>query len=84
MSIKVYRVKKLFNGYASVRDYVVRRCQATGCDLRIQFGDDFMLIPHDELANKKKQLINTLYRSRWGDRQYQLVDFKWSPTKEAK
>ena len=84
MSAYVYKIRKLFNGYASVRDYIVAVADDLGDDLRIEFNDAYMIIKHDELHSRAEHIIDKNYQSKWGNKRYKLVDYKWCPSGRIK
>jgi hypothetical protein len=44
-----YKVKKLFNGFASIRDHIIDKCLDSECDLIIEFEDKEMTVPLSDL-----------------------------------
>jgi hypothetical protein len=46
-----YKVKKLFNGFASIRDHIINKCLDSECDLIIEFEDKEMTVPLSNLDN---------------------------------
>ena len=75
------KLRKLWNGLASVRDYVVRDCingQAEG--LILEYDGEVMTIKHEELRQRMFQAHHRKNRSRFNPAQsYELIDFKFIP-----
>ncbi len=69
-------VKKLFNGFASVRDYVLDRAVKRGSDLVIHYKDDTMRLSLERLKSKW-QIHATKFKSKYGTGEYTLYDFKF-------
>ena len=76
--MKVSRVSKLFNGYASVRSPVVDNCVKTNSDLLIVYDGKSMLLKPLDLLNKRKQFVTKQFTSHWRGT-YQLYDYKFNP-----
>ena len=74
----IYKPKKLFKGYVSVRSYIIDTCLKKKADLIIQHKDDKMTIPYMKLTNlfqfHKKQ-----FQSKYSNKTYELVDFNFLP-----
>jgi hypothetical protein len=71
------RVKKLFKGYASIRDYIVEECIKNGEPLEIWLDLNHMTVPTDVLKERfqlHKQQFRSLYNFH---QQYGLMDFKF-------
>jgi len=79
-----YQCKKLFNGYASIRDTTIENCIARGEDLVVIFDGDMMVLPLDKLKNPIRfQIHKTIFRSKYNRSQcYSLFDFKFVPGKD--
>lgn len=75
------KLKKLFNGYGSVRDYLIKMAVANREDLVLEYKDDKMVVPLKVLANPDKfQIHKTKFQSKFHDSQtYELYDFKFVP-----
>lgn len=74
--IKV-KVKKIWLGKVSVRDYVVEMAKQRNEDLFICCGNDFMIVDKDEVGKAKPSI--TGIKSIYNGKVYGLVDFKWKP-----
>ncbi len=81
MAIHV-EVKKLFNGFASVRDYMIDRAVVRGQDITIHYKLQTMKIPLDRLKSKW-QMHATKFKSKFGTGEYMLYDFKFTPEGEV-
>jgi hypothetical protein len=66
--------------FASISEAIVNECIQKGEDLIVQYGDDFMTISPNSLAN------NVVFTSPWfkdkkGGDDYRLHNYKWVPNK---
>jgi hypothetical protein len=75
---KKYRAKKLWFGYAYVRDYVVEECRQKKKDLLISYDKWQMLVPYNQLKDYYFKLHNKTIQSKF-DHNYKLIDFKFKP-----
>ena len=73
-----YKVKKLFNGFASIRDHIINKCLDLECDLIIEFEDKEMTVPLSDLDNPF-QLHERDFISKYNGTKYELYDFKFVP-----
>ena len=73
-----YKVKKLFNGFASIRDHIIDKCLDSECDLIIEFEDKEMTVPLSDLDNPF-QLHERKFISKYNGTKYKLYDFKFVP-----
>lgn len=70
-----YRITKLFKGYATIRDQVIKTSIETNEPLEVWFGTSKMTLPVDVLKNKlitEKRLKNMFLKT-------QLFEFKFEP-----
>jgi|TARA_R100000789_G_scaffold1118_1_gene3894 hypothetical protein len=74
-----YKVKKLFNGFASIRDYIIKKCVDSENDLIIEFEDKKMTVPLSKLDNPF-QLHEREFVSKYDGSKYKLYDFKFIPS----
>ena len=74
-------IKRLFHGYASVRDYQVGQAMLDGEDLEITLlgTGEIMTIPFIELEKGKKSPKK--FKSKHDNSEYYLVDYLWKPDK---
>ena len=79
--MKKTKRNKLWNGKISLRDYEVDDAIKAG-GICIEYnGDTMFLYPSDlkkGIYNKQK------FNSKWGNKEYVLVDYDWKPTKQLK
>ncbi len=71
------KIKKLFLGSASIRDYVYEKARREQKDILIVYQNDMMRVPHERLHEVK--LSKRLFISKYTGEQYRLADFKWKP-----
>ena len=71
-----YKVKKLFNGFASIRDHILKKCVDSEDNLIIEFEDKKMTVPLSELDNPF-QLHKREFISKYDGSKYKLYDFKF-------
>ena len=79
---KTIPIRRLFNGLASVRDYVIKRCHKEGKDIIFVLGNEKMTVLHKELKSKSFQLSEKTFISKFNGKPYALIDFKFKPDKE--
>jgi len=79
MKYRTYKVKKLFNGCVSVRNYVIYQCIREHRDLQIKFGKEYMIVPHEKLSKDLFQIHKSKFRSKYDGQTYELFDFLWQP-----
>lgn len=77
----MYECKKLFNGFASIRDTTIKKCIRENEDLVIVHDGDMMLIPLKQLKDPDKyQIHRTRFKSKFIQGQYyELYDFVFKP-----
>jgi len=76
-------VNRLFNGIASVRDYIVDEAISSGEDLRILLHSPKgeMIVSHEDIQKKVFQINPAKFKSKHKkDQEYSLMDFKWVET----
>jgi hypothetical protein len=66
--------KKLWNGKASVRDYIVKKCLESMEPLVVHYQGKTMTIPPDRLVNYTTWNKRT-FNSKFGKKSYALFDF---------
>lgn len=82
MKVKIYKkvkVKKLYRGHVSVRDYIVDHAIMHGLGLKIYFNKQVMTVPIDQVAQVfqfSKQSFSSQFSS---GQKYQLIDFTFVP-----
>ncbi len=73
--MKIVRVKKLFNDCISLRDHIVKKAIQENDSILVKFRDSQMFLGVNDLRKGKKSGIKI--RSKWGDLEYELIDYKW-------
>ena len=73
-----YKVKKLFNGFASIRDHVIKRAIKEKSNLVIEYEDKEMTVPLSDLKSPF-QLHPKEFISKYNGTKYKLYDFKFVP-----
>lgn len=74
----IVKVKKLWHGMCSVRDYLVEETRSRGQDLTIVFGDKNMLVKNADIS--KGTTNGHVFVSIHDNKKYKLIDFLWKPT----
>jgi hypothetical protein len=72
--MKKIKVKRLYKGFASVRDYIVQDCIDKKKSLQITCGSEVMTISWDNLY-KFCQLNKQPFESKYSNRKYVLYDY---------
>lgn len=83
---KLYKtciIKKLYNGHASIRDYLIEGAILKGQGIKIHFQHHIMTIPLEHLAYTF-QFHKYRFQSKFGEKNYQLVDFCFVPDELTK
>lgn len=75
---KKVRVKKVYCGCVSIRDYIVKKCAEEGREICVHFRKQKMTLSLDDLKNNF-QFHKQMFRSKFGSVPYQLYDFKFIP-----
>ena len=76
-----YKVKKLFNGLASIRDHVLQRALKRKENLIIEYRGQRMTVPYSKLRNPF-QIHKKEFRSKYNGKIYELYDFPFEPDKD--
>ena len=69
------KIKRLYFGWASIRDYLVEKTLRKGEGLTIECKGETMYIPCEELHKGKRG--TELFYSKWDKKTYALIDFEW-------
>lgn len=69
------QVKRLFHGFASIRDYIVEKAKRNKESIVIECNDETMTIAWRDLDKGFKNY--ELFTSKHDDRQYALIDYDW-------
>lgn len=76
--VKKVKVRKLYNGCASVRDYIVEMAIVLGKDLEIQYQKRTMTVPLAQ-CKEKFQFHRYEFTSKYSSMKYMLIDFPFVP-----
>ncbi len=80
MKYKLIKVKRLWHGFCSVRDFQRDEAKEQGLGLEIWWGNEFIHIPFEDLDKCFEN--DEVFRSKHKDGQkYKLVDYDWSTWK---
>ena len=72
------KVKKLWLGHASVRDYVVDKCIKDKEDLTINLNGKRVTFPYRTLKTHLLNCNKNTFTSKFNGREYTLIDFPWT------
>lgn len=79
------KLRKLWKGLASIRDYMVRDCLAKSEALVFEYNGELMTILPDELRSKMFQAHHYKNQSKFKpDQTYELIDFKFVSDEKRK
>ena len=78
MKPKKVIVKKLFNGCASIRSYIVEKCIEESRGLIISYNHFIMSVDSKDL-DKHFRFHKIEFESKYNNSKYQLIDFKFKP-----
>ncbi len=78
MKTKKITIKKLYCGYASIRDYIVYKCIQEEKRICVHYKDEKMTLTVENLKNNF-QIHQQKFQSKWGTKPYQLYDFLFKP-----
>lgn len=73
------KIKRLWHGYASVRDYQAKEAYEKGEDLVIECHDQFMRIPNREIITGSISGGKIVSKHTPG-MNYTLIDYPWNVT----
>ena len=77
-----YPIKRLWNGLASVRDYIVEKALRENQILRIKLEgtNEHMDLTPDRIKSKEFQISTRKFKSHYPPYDdYELIDFSWKP-----
>ncbi len=74
------KVKKLWLGHASVRDFIVKKCINKKEDLTIDLYGETKTYPYKSLNTYLLNTSNMTMKSKFGGQDYKLIDFPWGNT----
>lgn len=78
--MKTRTIKKLWNNIVSLRDYEVEDAIKAG-GIILSFGKYKMTLTSKQLEYGF-QIISKPFKSKFGGKEYRLIDFRWNPDKE--
>ena len=78
--MKITKVKKLWHGDISVRDYIVKEAIKKREDLKIIFNGEEMIINWWKLVDGKPN--KEIFKSKHTNLEYYLIDYLWCPDKK--
>lgn len=73
-----FKIKKLWHGYASIRDFLIKNTYEKGQNLTIEYKGEQMTIPNKDLIIKGK-VSNFTIQSKHNNEKYHLIDYPWIP-----
>ena len=71
------KVKKLWIGHASVRDYVVKKAIKNKEDITIEVDGVTKTFPYRGLKTYLTNSNNEVHKSKYNKQTYKLIDFPW-------
>lgn len=74
------KIKRLWHGYASVRDYLIEEAKKENQGIEIVMEEESMEIPYSKIDELKTQKTKDVFYSKHDSRAYKLIDFEWKPT----
>jgi hypothetical protein len=77
--MRTIMVKKVFKNLISIRDYIVKECIDKGIPLKVVFKNYYMILNPDDLRTKIFNITDRWFKSKFDDREYRLVDYRWAP-----
>ncbi len=76
--LKKVKVKKLYMGHVSIRDYIVEKSLEKQQGIIINFNDRKMTIPLERLK-VTFQIHKQKFQSKFSEKKYELLDFEFIP-----
>ena len=73
-----FKIKKLWHGSASVRDFIIKKTYEKGQSLTIEYQGEQMTISNKDLITKGKVSDFTI-QSKHNNEKYHLIDYPWTP-----
>lgn len=83
MKIKTRKIRRLWNGYASLRDYEVEEAINKNLTLVLVLDSKRKMTLTPEDLKRGSQLTRKVHDSQFGGAPYILVDFKWVSDKRT-
>jgi len=75
---KKVKIKKLFLGHVSIRDYIVEKAIEKEQGITVEHEGMNMVIPLEQLKHRF-QFHQQQFCSKFSEKKYELIDFKWKP-----
>ena len=75
--MKTAKIKRLWHGFASIRDYIIKDSIKKREDLKVIFNGQEMTINWDKLCEGKDN--KEIFKSKHNDLEYYLIDYLWKP-----
>jgi len=72
------KVKKLFLGHVSIRDYIVEKSLEKQKGIVVNYNGRKMTIPLERLKNRF-QIHRQKFQSKYSEQKYELLDFEFIP-----
>jgi len=79
MKNKKVTVKKLYEGFASIRSYIVEKCIIESRGITIHYKNFIMSLNGDEVKEKFVKLHELEFDSKYSNTKYKLIDIKFKP-----
>lgn len=76
--MKKVKVKKIFLGLISIRDYIIEKAIGKKEGIIVKYQNQEMIIPYERLKNGT-QFHSRKFQSKFGNKTYELIDFKFVP-----
>ena len=76
--MKKVKVKKIFLGLISIRDYIVEKAIEKKEGLIVKFQNQEMTLRYEQLKNGS-QFHRHKFQSKYENKEYELIDFKFVP-----
>lgn len=82
MKLKKIKIKRLWHGFASVRDYLVEEAKQKkqGLEIYCLEKNDKIIVPYKDLDKGYKN--EQEFDSRYGNKKYTLIDYDWNTFKK--
>lgn len=77
--MKTLKVRRLYKGMVSVRDYIIDECLLQNILLKIVHNGKYMILTPEQLVAKRSQMTRRIFKSKTGGANYQLFDYEWQP-----
>ena len=78
--MKKVRVKKLFLGHVSIRDYIVEKAIRQEQGIIVRYEGKEMAIPLEQLKHRF-QFHQQKFQSHFSEKKYELIDFRFKEDK---